>query len=86
MRACVNNVNIRGCEARQNSKGEGYLLVRIEDETGKPYQVVDKVMERQSGYKRDTIGTLYIDIDMRSQWHNVRIVGFKPEGRRDNMV
>lgn len=76
MKAMINNVNIRGCEERKNQKGEGYLLVRFEDETGKAEEVVDKDMERKDSYKRDTIGDLYITIT-GGKYINVRVSDFR---------
>lgn len=74
MKATINNVNIRGCEAK-NGKGGDYLLVRFEDECGAPQELVDKDMERQQYYKRDTQGDLTIDIQI-GKWTNIRIVDF----------
>lgn len=76
MKAIINNVDIRGCEAKTNKKGDPYLLVRLEDEAGSPAELVDKDMSRQQYYKRDTIGTLTIDIKM-GKYTSIRIVDFK---------
>ena len=74
MKAIVKNANIRGCEAKTNKKGEGYLLVRYEDETGKPEVLIDKDMSRQPFYKRDVDMDLFINIDIGKQFTTVRIV------------
>lgn len=76
MRAIINNVNIRGCEPKENKNGEPYLLVHFEDETGKACELVDKDMERQPFYKRNTDGTLTIDISI-GKYTTIRIVNFK---------
>jgi len=73
MKAVVKNVNIRGCEAGTNKKGEGYLIVRFEDETGKAYELIDKGMDRQPYYKRNTDMDLVINIDI-GKYTNVRII------------
>lgn len=78
MKATINNICIRGCESK-NGKGGDYLLVRFEDETGKPAELVDKDMERQPYYKRDTQGDFTIDIQM-GKWTNIRIIDFKVKG------
>lgn len=78
MRATINNANIRGCESK-SGKGGDYLLVRFEDENGAPAEVVDKDMDRQPYYKRDTCGTMTIDIKM-GKWTTIRIVDFKIDG------
>lgn len=75
MKAIINNVNIRGCEVRENRNGSPYLLVRFEDESGKPCELVDKDMERQKYYKRDTDGTLYINIEF-GKYTTIRIIDF----------
>jgi len=72
----VNNANIRGCELREGKKGN-YLLVRFEDETGAPHELVDKDTDRQSYYKRDTDMNLYIEIDQGRQYTNIRVVDAK---------
>ena len=68
--------NIRGVQRCTNKNGDDYLLVRLEDETGKPAQLVDKDMSREKYYVRNTEGVLVINIDF-GRWTNVRIVDFK---------
>lgn len=77
MKATMNNVNIRGCEPKENKNGEPYLLVRFEEETGKPCELVDKDMDRQQYYKRGTEGTLTIDISIGSKYTTIRIIDFE---------
>lgn len=74
MKAVVQNVNIRGCEARKNKADEGYLLVRFEDEFGKPNELVDKDMDREKYYKRNTDMDLTIDIIITGKYTNIRII------------
>lgn len=76
VKAKIENANIRGCEKRQNKKGEDYLLVRFEDETGAPCEMVDKEIDRQQYYKRNTDMDLYIDIDM-GRFTTIRIIDAK---------
>lgn len=75
MIAKIDNANIRGCEVKQNKKGEPYILVRFEDQTGKPCELVDKDMDRQQYYKRDTVGTLTIEITI-TKYTTIRITDF----------
>lgn len=77
-RSKVCNANIRGCELKENKQGEGYLLVNFEDEKGEPYQLVDKDLDRQSIYKRNTDMDLTISITERKL--NVKI------GNKDTFV
>lgn len=74
IKAVVHNTNIRGCEPRKNQKGEPYLLVRFEDETGAPHELVDKDMDRQQYYVRGTDMDLVIDIDQGRQFTTIRII------------
>lgn len=76
MKAKIENVNIRGCEKKENKKGEPYLLVRFEDETGQPNEIVDKEVDREKYYTRNTEGDLYIDITT-GKWTNLRVIDFK---------
>lgn len=78
MKAIINNINIRGCEPKENKNGEPYLLVRFEDETGKACELVDKDMERQPYYKRNTDGTLTVDISI-GKYTTIRIIDFKED-------
>ena len=77
MKAIINNVNIRGCERKAPKKSgqSDYLLVRFEDETGKACELVDKDLSRQEYYKRDTDGTLYINIEL-GKYTTIRIIDF----------
>jgi len=76
MKAVIHNINIRGCEPKENAKGEPYLLVRFEDETGKACELVDKDIERQPYYRRNAEGTLTIDISI-GKYTTIRIVDFR---------
>ena len=44
MKAVVKNALIRGHEVKTNKNGGQYVLVRYEDETGKPETLVDKAV------------------------------------------
>ena len=76
MLAIIKDANIRGVEAKTNKQGGQYLLVRFEESAGKPQELVDKDMSRQTYYKRDTVGDLYIDIQT-GKWTSIRIVDFR---------
>ena len=78
MKALVKNVNIRGCEEKVNKRGEGYLLVRFEEESGAPQVLVDKDLERKQSYKRGQDMDLWIDISLGSKYVNVRIISAEP--------
>ena len=86
MKAKVENVDIRGMEVKTNKQGQPYMVVRFEDEVGKPFELIDKGMERQQYYKRGVIMNLYIDIrNGRSRdgqsYTNVRIIDARQVGK-----
>lgn len=75
MRAVIHNANIRGVEPKQNKKGEGYLLVRFEEDgTGKPCTVIDKDMERKGSYVRDKLVDIEIEIDEGRNFTTIRVM------------
>jgi hypothetical protein len=77
MKAIVKNANIRGHEVKTNKQGGQYILVRYEDETGKPETLVDKAMDRADYYTRDKTMDLYIDIDQGRNFTTIRIIDAK---------
>lgn len=81
MKAIINDVEIRGHEAKANKNGEPYLIVRFEDETGKAHELVDKDMDRQEYYKRGKIGTLTVDITT-GKYQNIRIIDFQENKKK----
>lgn len=74
MKAVVKNALIRGHEVKENKNGGKYVLVRYEDETGKPEQLVDKNIDRAKYYMRDKVMDLFIDIDVGRNFTNIRII------------
>lgn len=77
MKAVVKNALIRGHEVKTNKNGGQYVLVRYEDETGKPETLVDKEIERADFYTRDKAMDLYINIDIGRNFTNIRIIDAK---------
>lgn len=73
MKAVIHNANIRGHEVKTNKNGGKYVLVRYEDETGKPETLVDKDLDRADYYVRDKNMDLYIDIDQGRNFTTIRI-------------
>ena len=72
MRLTMINAEIRGCEQKTNKKGEDYLVVRVEDETGKAEELCDKVIIINKGVvvANDNIANLTKESD------NVLVVEF----------
>lgn len=77
MKAMICKALIRGHEVKTNKNGGKYVLVRYEDETGKPETLVDKDVERADYYTRDKLMDLYIDIDQGRQFTTIRITEAK---------
>ena len=77
-RALVQNANIRGVERKQGKNGNEYLLVRYEEDgTGAPQTLVDKDLDREPYYTRDTVMDLMISIDEGRQFTTIRIIDAK---------
>ena len=77
MKAMISKALIRGHEVKTNKNGGQYVLVRYEDETGKPETLVDKDLDRAKYYVRDKIMDLFIEIDQGRQYTNIRIIDAK---------
>ena len=68
------NLEIRGVEKRTSKKSDGeYLIVRVEDETGKAYELLDRDVENMSAYKRGVECNLTLDLRL-GKYTNVSIV------------
>lgn len=76
MRVVMQNAEVRGHEVKTNKNGEPYIVVRVEDETGKSEELCDKEMSRAEYYKRGTIGDLHLDIQV-GKFTTIRIIDFK---------
>lgn len=68
------NLEIRGVEKRTSKKSEEeYLIVRVEDETGRAYELLDRDVENMSVYKRGVECDLTLDLRL-GKYTNVSIV------------
>ncbi len=68
------NLEIRGVEKRTSKKSDGeYLIVRVEDETGRAYELLDRDVENMSAYKRGVECDLTLDLRL-GKYTNVSIV------------
>lgn len=74
MKATIQNALIRGHEVKTNKAGGKYVLIRYEDETGKPETVVDKDLSRADYYVRDKVMNIFIDIDQGRNFTNIRVI------------
>lgn len=78
MKAIIKNAEIRGFEKKTNKAGDPYLLVRVEDETGKTEAIVDKDMSRESVYHRGLQADIGISINIGHNYVNIRIEDVEP--------
>lgn len=78
MKATIKNAEIRGFEKRNNKQGDPYLLVRVEDETGKVEELVDKDMTRETVYHRGLQADIGISINIGHNYTTIRIEDVEP--------
>lgn len=76
--ATVLNACVRGYEEKTSQKGTNYLVVRFEDQAGRPFSVCDRQVDRKSLYTRNTEGDLEIEIST-GKFVNINITGFNPK-------
>lgn len=63
MEVVANNLEIRGVEVKTSSKTNNeYLIVRVEDETGKAYELLDRDVENKECYKRGVQCDMTLDL------------------------
>lgn len=67
-------LEVRGVEKRMSKKSnDEYLIVRVEDETGKAYELLDRDVENMSAYKRGIECDLTLELRL-GKYTNVSIV------------
>ena len=74
--AIIKNAEVRGVEKKRSKKGNDYLVVKIDDETGERSELMDKDISREEYYKRGTVGDFTIKLDI-SKFANVEVKDFK---------
>lgn len=75
MRAKSDEMEIRGKETKTSKAGKEYIIVRVEDETGKVYELCDHNMTRLDEYRKGRTCRFALDIEFGKSWTNVSIVG-----------
>lgn len=71
------NVEVRGHEKKTSQQGKEYLIVRVEDETGRPSELYDPNVENSSYYERGTIGDFSLNVRI-GKYSKVTINNFWP--------
>lgn len=71
------NLEIRGKEKKiSNTTQKEYLIVRVEDETGKSTELLDWNTENFDIYKRGTIADFILNLEINKKYTNVSIKDF----------
>lgn len=76
MIATIHNLEIRGREKKVSGKtNKEYLIVRVEDETGKTTELLDWNIENMERYKKGIIADFEINLDI-GKYINISIKDF----------
>ena len=70
------NLEIRGKEKKTSSKGNEYLIVRVEDETGKLNELYDPNLDNFEYYEKGKIADFYIKLEL-GRYTNISVADFK---------
>lgn len=60
----LKNAEVRGVERKTSSKGNEYLIVRVDDERGERSELLDRDLDNEQYYKRGTFGDFLLHITM----------------------
>ena len=60
----LKNAEVRGVERKTSSKGNEYLVVRVDDERGERSELLDRDLDNEQYYKRGTFGDFLLHITM----------------------
>ena len=58
----LKNAEVRGVERKMSSKGNEYLIVRVDDERGERSELLDRDLDNEQYYKRGTFGDFLLHI------------------------
>lgn len=76
MIATVKNLEIRGKEKKISRNNREYLIVRVEDETGKVIELLDWNLENYERYKKGNIVNFELNIDIGKKYTDISIIDF----------
>jgi hypothetical protein len=77
--AKLENIIVRGHERKRSSKGNEYLIVRIDDMRGKRSELFDPDIENAKYYTMDRRGTFEVEVKINPKYQTMRIVKFYPQ-------
>lgn len=70
------DLEIRGKEKKTSAKtGNEYIVVRVEDETGKPIELLDRNLEHFDEYKRGKMADFTLNLDI-GKYTNISVRDF----------
>lgn len=77
MKVLAKELEIRGKEKKVSKKGTEYIIARVEDETGKSYELYDSNVENFEFYKRGQNANFILDVTTYDRKWNVTVVSFE---------
>ena len=60
----LKNAEVRGVERKMSSKGNEYLIVRVDDERGERSELLDRDLDNEQYYKRGTFGDFLLHVSI----------------------
>lgn len=72
----LKNAEVRGVERKTSSKGNEYLVVRVDDERGERSELLDRDLDNEQYYKRGTFGDFLLHVSI-AKYANCEIKQFK---------
>jgi hypothetical protein len=60
----LKNAEVRGVERKISSKGNEYLVVRVDDERGERSELLDRDVDNEQYYKRGTFGDFLLHVSI----------------------
>lgn len=78
MRVSATNLEIRGKEVKTSQKtGNEYIIARVEDDTGKSYEFIDRDMDHFEYYKKGRTADFVLDLEIYGRNWSVSVADFK---------
>lgn len=77
MRVYAKSLEIRGKEAKTSQKtGNEYIIARLEDDTGKSYEFIDRDMDHLEYYIKGRTADFVLDLEMFGRNWGVSVSDF----------
>lgn len=75
----LKNAEVRGVERKMSSKGNEYLVVRVDDERGERSELLDRDVDNEQYYKRGTYGDFLLHVTI-AKYAKCEIKQFRAAG------